>query len=103
MKVTVHEIRAEGVRSVEVDVPAGATAREALEAAGIPYDETIGLNAFERHLRPDSVLEPGERLEVARPIIIDPKAARERRALEQGDVRVLTCGRHGGKHRKLAS
>ena len=44
----------------------------------------------------------GDRLEVSPRLLVDPREARRRRAERQGDVRVVTCGRHGGRRRPEA-
>ncbi len=73
----------------------------ALQKAGLTLTPELGFSVWGRRVTKDTVLEAEARLEVADALIIDPKTRRDRRALEQGDVRLLTSGRHKGKHRKL--
>ncbi len=81
-------------RIVKVDVTPTTTAREAVKKAELPalfpehsantFDEAP-LGVFGKVLREPSVqtLSPGDRIEVYRPLQIDPKAARLARAKRQ--------------------
>ena len=86
MRITLCEIWAEGgathAKERELDLEDGVIAEEALAQADVM-----------------TVLHDGDRLEISAPLLVDPKEARRRRAERQGDVRVVTAGRHGGKHR----
>ncbi|SQD80206.1 RnfH family protein [Moritella yayanosii] len=71
-----------------VSVEQGATAQQAIEASGIlaKYPE-IELNKnklgiYSRLIKLDTVLQDGERVEIYRPLIADPKEMRKRRALK---------------------
>ena len=104
MRIAVCEITHQGARTVaavrEIDLPAGSTVGEALFVLGRDPGETgLGISVFARRAALGDVLSPGDRLELSEPLIVDPKEARRMRAERQGDVRFLTCGRHGGKHR----
>lgn len=74
-------------------VPAGCTAGEALDAAGIfalhPQVDatrcTIGI--FGREVGRDHRLRDGDRIEVLRPLIQDPRERRRRAARESGKNR----------------
>lgn len=101
MDVTVVVIDQAGANVSRLTLPEGASVEAALSALSLRIDERWGLSRWGHRIRKDTVLVDGDRLEVAAPLIIDPKVAREKRAAEQGDVRVITCGRHGGKHRYL--
>lgn len=81
-------------RLVALSVPAGTTARQAVTLADLPAlfpelpDETFSqapLGIFGKALRhPDThALRTGDRVEVYRPLEIDPKAARLERAKRQ--------------------
>lgn len=71
---------------IELEVAAGATAREAIENSGILQRfpeidlsrQKIGI--FGKVVKPDCVLNSGDRVEIYRPLIADPKDARRRRA-----------------------
>jgi len=61
-----------------LSVPLGTTAAEALALAGWPPPEAVGV--FSRRVPGDHVLADGDRVEVYRPLTLDPKEARRRRA-----------------------
>lgn len=68
-------------QAVFVDVPEAATVADALRAAGMDNDpEITGYAIFAVAARLDSPLREGDRLELLRPLTIDPKEARRRRA-----------------------
>jgi putative ubiquitin-RnfH superfamily antitoxin RatB of RatAB toxin-antitoxin module len=64
----------------------GATVMQAIEAAGVRRDEPglvvdpQRLGIFARRVGPDEVLHDGDRVEIYRPLALDPKEARRRRA-----------------------
>ncbi len=67
-------------------VPVGSTLADAIELSGI-RDEWPGIEVdlssvgvFGRKLPPDTVLRAGDRVEIYRPLIADPREARRRRA-----------------------
>ena len=95
MRITLCEIWAEGgathAKERELDLEDGVIAEEALAQAGRKLASGEGLSVFGR--RADVMTE------ISAPLLVDPKEARRRRAERQGDVRVVTAGRHGGKHR----
>ena len=65
-------------RVATVELAPGATAGDAVAAAGFPATENIGV--FGKRVRPDQKLSDGDRVEVYRPLAMDPKEARRRRA-----------------------
>ena len=77
---------------VELDLPAGATLREAIEASGIlqRYPQIdLGVSGLQEghakvgifgKLKPlDTVLADHDRVEIYRPLVVDPKVSRQRR------------------------
>lgn len=70
---------------VELSVAPGTTAREAIAQSGIlarfpridPDRQKMGI--FGRVVKADAVLQAGDRVEIYRPLIADPKEARRRR------------------------
>jgi putative ubiquitin-RnfH superfamily antitoxin RatB of RatAB toxin-antitoxin module len=74
---------------VQLAVPRGTTAREAVRLAQLAehcprFDEQgTTLGVFGRVVAPDAVLETGDRVEIYRPLVADPKQARRRRALRE--------------------
>lgn len=72
-------------------LPAGATALQALAAADLAsrhpgFDlATLTVAVWGRPVSPSAVLHDGDRLEVCRPLIVDPKEARRVRYRAQGE------------------
>ena len=71
---------------VEVRVAAGATVADAIECSGLaarlPGADIAGapVGIFGKRVRRDTMLGDGDRIELYRRLIADPKAARRRRA-----------------------
>lgn len=69
-----------------VSVEQGSNAQQAIEASGIlvKYPEIElkknKLGVYSRLIKLDTVVEDGERIEIYRPLIADPKEMRKRRA-----------------------
>jgi putative ubiquitin-RnfH superfamily antitoxin RatB of RatAB toxin-antitoxin module len=70
---------------ISVEVPAGATLRQAIDASGILQRfASIDLNTQKvgifGKLKPlDTVLADHDRVEIYRPLLVDPKVSRQRR------------------------
>lgn len=85
--VVYAEARAQWV--LDVELPAGATVEQAIRASGILSRlPTIDLarNAVGIHgnrARLTDPLQDGDRVEIYRPLIVDPKEARRRRAIKR--------------------
>lgn len=68
-----------------LELPAGATARQALEASGVLNEfpelgeafPSVGI--YGRACPPRQVLQSGDRLEIYRPLVFDPMESRRRR------------------------
>lgn len=77
-------------RIVALTVPAGCTLIEAIERSGIGEGfpgmvvDPDALGIFGRRVPADQVLRQGDRVEIYRPLIADPKEARRRRAEKTG-------------------
>jgi putative ubiquitin-RnfH superfamily antitoxin RatB of RatAB toxin-antitoxin module len=79
------KIRVEVVRAVPgshecvgVSLPAGATVGDAVRASGLGGEGKYGV--FGKPRRADDPLADGDRVEIYRPLVVDPKEARRRRA-----------------------
>jgi len=73
----------EVVDAVSLRLPAGATVSEAIAASGFGERHTVDLNAvgiFGRRVPPHTRLADGDRVELYRPLVLDPKEQRRRRA-----------------------
>lgn len=72
--------------TVELFLPNGATVADAIAGSGIREtlpgidirDDRLGI--FARRVTPETVLHDGDRVEIYRPLLIDPKEARRKRA-----------------------
>ena len=70
---------------IVLELAEGASARQALEASGLldRYGLAAGqlrLGISGEKISPESLLREGDRVEILRPLAIDPKEARRRRA-----------------------
>ena len=71
------------VDATTVRLPAGATVRDAIAASGVAERHEVDLDAvgvFGRRVAADTRLADGDRVEVYRPLLLDPKEQRRRRA-----------------------
>jgi putative ubiquitin-RnfH superfamily antitoxin RatB of RatAB toxin-antitoxin module len=72
--------------TLSLRLPAGATVADALRTAAsrAPFDAldltTMAVGVFGDRVTGDRVLEPGDRVELYRPLVTDPREARRRRA-----------------------
>jgi uncharacterized protein len=85
MKVTVVWARASLQDLVEVELPEGAMVGQAVDRSGLLVHygldgATLGLAVYGRRASWDTPLAEGDRIELTRPLEIDPKAARIARA-----------------------
>jgi uncharacterized protein len=89
-QVTVEVAYAEPSRQrvLRVSVPAGSTVMQAIEASGLVQVvpglviDPARLGIYARKVSPDQVVHEGDRVEIYRPLTLDPKEARRRRAHE---------------------
>lgn len=86
MRVEVAYAQPEVQTVLCVDLPPGSTADEAVRRSGIlarhPEIAWPGapIGVFGRRVEPDRMLSDGDRVEIYRPLTLDPKEARRRRA-----------------------
>jgi uncharacterized protein len=65
---------------IELELQAGATVSEAVIAAGWGADpEAVAYAVFGQRVDGDAVLRDGDRIELLRPLLADPKEARRQR------------------------
>jgi len=64
-----------------LELPAGSRVRDALRAAGIKAD---AVGVFGKRVAPDQPLADGDRVEIYRPLALDPKERRRQRAKKRG-------------------
>ena len=88
IRVEVVHARPEKQVLLQLDVPEGTTVAEAIEQSGIrdafPDIEILqgSVGVFSTKVPLDHVLRAGDRVEIYRPLIADPKESRRRRADE---------------------
>lgn len=80
IRVTVVAALPDRTVEIEVDLPAGATVAEALVRSGIDAPPAAAVGIYGLRVARDTVLGHGDRVEVYRPLLADPKAARRGRA-----------------------
>ncbi|NGP54536.1 RnfH family protein [Thioalkalivibrio sp. XN8] len=82
MEVEVAYARPERQLILRVEVPAGTTALEAARLSGIEEQfpeirlDQNRMGIFGKLCKGDRVLNPGDRVEIYRPLLADPRAAR---------------------------
>jgi hypothetical protein len=73
---------------IPLEVESGTTLQSAIEQSGIigRFPEidiaTVKVGVFGKAAKMDTQLNPGDRIEIYRPLIADPKEARKKRAAE---------------------
>ena len=67
-------------RSVQLELPAGATVADALAACGLALEGVAGHAVFGELAPPARMLRDGDRVELLEALRLDPKEARRRRA-----------------------
>jgi uncharacterized protein len=79
IRVEVVDARRDGASTTQVELPAGALVRDALQASGLQVD-TNAVGIFGKRVAPDARLADGDRVEIYRPLLLDPKERRRQRA-----------------------
>jgi putative ubiquitin-RnfH superfamily antitoxin RatB of RatAB toxin-antitoxin module len=88
LRIEVVYARPDRAIRVRLELPAGSTARDAFEASGLRgrvpelLDTEPDLGVFAHPVQLGHRLRDGDRLEVYRPLQIDPKDARRQRAAQ---------------------
>ncbi|TSE20584.1 Protein RnfH [Tepidimonas alkaliphilus] len=77
------------VREQALELPDGATVAQALAASGWDVaaalaDGTLAASVWGRRVAPEALLRDSDRLELTRPLRVDPKVARRERFQRQG-------------------
>ena len=73
-------------RVLRVEVPTGCTVAQAIERSGIRQEfpgmqvDAGAVGVFSRKVPMEHVLQEGDRVEIYRPLIVDPRETRRRRA-----------------------
>lgn len=84
IRVEVAYATPERQQLIELEVPAGTTAGEAVRLSGLheahPDLDTGNIGVFGEHVAPDYPLQAGDRVEIYRPLVADPKEVRRKLA-----------------------
>lgn len=80
MKVEVVYATAQGANAEELELPEGATVQVAVAGSRFASTPVAGTAIFGKAVTGDRVLEEGDRIELLRDLLVDPKDARRRRA-----------------------
>jgi putative ubiquitin-RnfH superfamily antitoxin RatB of RatAB toxin-antitoxin module len=80
LRIEVVRARPERQETVALELEQGATVRMALQAAGMPLEQPVGI--YGRRVALDARLADGDRVEIYRPLRAEPKEARRQRALK---------------------
>jgi putative ubiquitin-RnfH superfamily antitoxin RatB of RatAB toxin-antitoxin module len=86
----VHSPAPREVREWALDLPAGATVLQALQASGLAAEfpqlhlDADNVGIWGRKAGLDDAVSDGDRIEVYRPLRVDPKVARRERFRSQG-------------------
>ena len=80
MKVEVVYATAQGANCEELELPEGATVRAAIAVSQFASTPVAATAIFGKVVSADRMLEEGDRIELLRELLIDPKDARRRRA-----------------------
>jgi len=84
MKVEVVRAWPRRFERIALELPSGACVLDALHAAGIAVaDQPVPCAVFGVNVGPGTLLHEGDRIELLRPLLVDPKEARRRRAGSQ--------------------
>lgn len=100
MQITVAIAQADAtVQELALQLPAGSTLRQALQAAGQPSEDEVDAGIWGRTCPLDTALRDGDRVELYRPLRVDPKVARRERFRQQGarTTGLFARQRAGGK------
>jgi len=84
----IEVVRALGPAALEIErrwleVPEGACVLDAVQQSGLDAPEIAGYAIYGERVTPSTLLRDGDRLELLRGLLIDPKQARRRRAQMQ--------------------
>ena len=86
MRVSVVYCLREGAWTREIELADGSTLRDAIEQSGVLAEypalgrADLSVGVFGRLHPPDTQARDGDRIEIYRPLLVDPKEARRHRA-----------------------
>ena len=75
---------------IQLQVPQGTTALQAAQLSGLydeyPHIQSYPLGVYGKVVASDYVLEADDRVEIYRPLLVDPKENRRRRAAQKKEA-----------------
>jgi len=84
LQIEVVYARADAQTIIRLSLPSSTTVQDAVERSGIlrqlPRDASLGYGIFGRRVSGNHRLSDGDRIELYRPLEVDPRVARRRRA-----------------------
>jgi putative ubiquitin-RnfH superfamily antitoxin RatB of RatAB toxin-antitoxin module len=93
MKISVCHVTAHALTEITLELRPGSTVKDAVTQArgdaafGVLVDEAVAVGVFGKKLEPTAALTDGDRVELYRPLVVEPKVARRRRAAHRDKVR----------------
>jgi putative ubiquitin-RnfH superfamily antitoxin RatB of RatAB toxin-antitoxin module len=93
IQVRVCEAKAQSLSEITLTLSIGATLRDALAQArthagfGMLIDEAVAVGVFGKKFELGATLSDGDRVELYRALMVEPKVARRRRAAHRQKVR----------------
>lgn len=86
---------------IALSLPEGSNALDAIESSKICHlfqelqQSELQLGIYSQSIEPDQILKEGDRVEIYRPLVADPKEIRKRRAAEMAAKRELQKANKG--------
>lgn len=96
MRVEVTLTTVAGAECDQVDLPAGATVGEAVAASRFAAEDALAYAVHGQVAGSEYALREGDRVDLLRPLLVDPKDARRQRANTQSDARPSHAHGAGG-------
>lgn len=93
MQISFCHVTAQSLTEITFTVTPGSTVQDALTQArghagfGMLVDQSVAVGVFGKKLDLTAVLSDGDRVELYRPLVVEPKVARRRRAAHRDKVR----------------
>ena len=93
MQISVCHVTAQSLIQITIALKPGSTVKDALAQArehedfGALVDEAVAVGVFGKKIDLTAVLTDGDRVELYRPLVVEPKVARRRRAAHRDKVR----------------
>ncbi len=93
MQISVCHVTRQSLTEITFAVTPGSTVQDALTQArghvgfAVLVDEAVAVGVYGKRLDLTALLSDGDRLELYRPLVVEPKVARRRRAAHRDKVR----------------